>query len=485
MRRGSKDLAAQNPYRSMSLMKKLTETLHWRDLTLPGQFLVAGAIVMIVAMVLVGNWVSRRIEESVVQNSAASAALFMESFISPLSQELAETDTLSPPARQALAEMFDGTALGERVVSYKIWLDGGLIVHSSDPALVGQVFTPSDELRAAWSGQVASAFEDLNDLEDEAEAELGIPLLEVYSPIRQLWTGEVIAVAEFYEAAEQLDADMRSARQTSWLVVGGAFLSSGLLLFWIVQAGGRTIRQQRQSLTEQLNKTEKISSQNANLRQRAVAASSRATAQTERAIRRIGSDLHDGPAQYLSLASLRLDEALDGKNTTTKDAGLVREALDKALDELRIISRGLALPDLDGLDLRSLVERAVSDHNRQTGLEVTFDPQLPKNIALNYAQKLCVFRFLQETLSNASRHAKVDRVSVAASANDDGLTVTVSDKGAGFDNSLPRKVRTNGGQGLFGLIDRAESIGGHLAISSDLGAGTTLTLTLPFEEATP
>lgn len=96
---------------------------------------------MILAMILVGNWVSRRIEDAVVQISATSAALFMESFISPLSQGLAQTDTLSPPARQALAEIFDGTALGERVVSYKIWLPGGRIVHASDNPLAGRFFS--------------------------------------------------------------------------------------------------------------------------------------------------------------------------------------------------------------------------------------------------------------------------------------------------------------------------------------------------------
>jgi len=113
--------------------------MHWRQLTLPGQFLVAGALVMVIAMFVVGSWVSRQIEAAVVENSATSAALFMESFISPLGQELAETDTLSPPARQALAEIFQGTALGERVVSYKIWLPGGRVVHSSNAALIGQV----------------------------------------------------------------------------------------------------------------------------------------------------------------------------------------------------------------------------------------------------------------------------------------------------------------------------------------------------------
>ncbi len=439
---------------------------------------------MIAAMVFVGNWVAQRIEGAVVQNSAASAALFMESFISPLGQELAETDTLSPPARQALEEIFAGTALGERVVSYKIWLEGGRIVHASDPALVGQIFEPSQELIDAWTGKVAATFEDLNDLEDETEAALGIPLLEVYSPIRQVWTGEVIAVAEFYEVADLLSSEIRDARKTSWLIVGGSFLASGLLLFGVVQAGGRTIRLQRQSLKEQLQTTEKVSAQNASLRRRVVAASSRATAQTERAIRRIGSDLHDGPAQYLSLASLRLDEALGKQPTPSQDAVLVREALDKALDELRIISRGLALPDLDGLELHRLIKRAVDDHNRQTGLTVTVDLNGTDHIVLNYAQKLCVFRFLQEALSNATRHAKVDHVDVRVRLVKASLIITLSDAGPGFDAESRRQVSSDGGQGLFGLTDRAESIGGHLSVSSLRGKGTTLVLTLPLEETT-
>ena len=463
-------------------MNSLSDTLHWRQLTLPGQFLFAGAAVMIFASLLVGNWVSRRIEAAVVQNSANSAALFMESFISPLGQELAETDTLSPPARQALAEIFQGTALGERVVSYKLWLPGGRIVHASDPALTGQVFEPSDNLRAAWAGQIASSFEDLNDLEDEAEAALGIPLLEVYSPIRAVWTGEIIAVAEFYERADGLAAELRNARLTSWLVVGGSFLVSGLLLFGIVQAGGRTIFQQRQALEKQLTQTEMVSRQNAELRKRAVSASSRATAQTERAIRRIGFDLHDGPAQYLALAALRLDGVLESKPSGPADVEQVRGSLDKALEELRIISRGLALPDLDETGIFHLVERAVRDHQKQTGMSVDLTlPERPEP-ALDYAQKLCVFRFLQEALSNASRHAGVDEARVDVTGTNTAVSFVVRDKGKGFDAALPREVRPDGGQGLFGLIDRAESIGGSVDIQSDAKSGSTIILNLPIEE---
>ncbi len=462
-------------------MTSPTEKLHWRDLNLPGQFLMAGAVVMVVAMIIVGNWISRRIEDSVVQNSAATAALFMESFISPLGQELADTDTLSPPARQALAEIFDGTALGERVASYKIWRPDGLVVHASDASIIGKTFPPADDMKLALTGEVASSFEDLHDLENKAEAALGVPLLEIYSPIREAWTGRIIAVAEFYERADQLDADLRKARLTGWLVVGSVFLASGALLFGIVQAGGRTIRAQREALKDQLTRTQDVSRQNVSLRKRAVGASSRATAQTERAIRRIGFELHDGPAQYLSLASLRLDAAL-AKGGSPADAGLVRDALAKALDELRIISRGLALPDLDALDMAGLIDRAANDHTRQTGLAVHLHLADGPQPLLDYAQKLCVFRFLQEALSNASRHAKVDAVDVTTLIGAQDVSVEVRDTGRGFDPAQPRVLRADGGQGLFGLADRAESIGGQVRILSAPAKGTRVTLTLPTGE---
>jgi signal transduction histidine kinase len=161
----------------------------------------------------------------------------------------------------------------------------------------------------------------------------------------------------------------------------------------------------------------------------------------------------------------------------------VREALDKALEELRIISRGLALPDLDHLDVPSLISRAIKDHTRQTGLAVTFDLDVQARTALNYAQELCVFRFLQETLSNVSRHAKVDSVQVTATATAASLEVIVTDEGYGFDPAFPREVREDGGQGLFGLIDRVESIGGQLDVTSVPNNGTTLSLTLYLEES--
>ena len=124
--------------------------------TLPGRFIMAGALVMVLAAWVVGLWVAKRIENGVVQNSAASASLYMESFLSPLSAELAASDELSEPARVALEEIFTGTALSERVVSYKIWKEDGAIIEASDAALRGRTFPPSDDLQKALQGQAAS-----------------------------------------------------------------------------------------------------------------------------------------------------------------------------------------------------------------------------------------------------------------------------------------------------------------------------------------
>jgi signal transduction histidine kinase len=72
--------------------------------------------------------------------------------------------------------------------------------------------------------------------------------------------------------------------------------------------------------------------------------------------------------------------------------------LDKALDELRIISRGLALPDLDTLSIDELITRAVDDHHRQTELDVDVALNMLPDVALSYAKAVHV-SISSETLS--------------------------------------------------------------------------------------
>lgn len=196
-----------------------------------------------------------------VQNFAILAANYMESFILPIAQDLADSNELSDPAKQAMIEVFSSPDLSERILSYKTWKQDGLVVYASDPLIIGQTFEPSDDLLADWRGDVAASFEDLNHEEDISEAKLGLSLLKVYNPIHEVFSGEIIAVAEFYERAEPLQKELQDALRTTWFGVDSVFLASGLLLIGIVSAGGRTIEQQRQSLQTQLAASNQLAAQ--------------------------------------------------------------------------------------------------------------------------------------------------------------------------------------------------------------------------------
>ncbi len=450
----------------------------WEGLSLVARFGLAGGTVMLAAMLLVGGWITARIERAVIDNTAAATALYMESVISPITQELASSDALSEPARQALAEVLQGTPLGARIVSLKIWKAGGYLAHASDPALIGRTFPPTDALRAAWGGRVTASMEALGDEEDAPEAAMGLPLLEIYSPVREVWSGQVIAVAEFYAIEDLLVRDLTTARRESWLMVAGVFGLCGLLLFGIVSAGGRTIERQKALLRAEAERSRGIAEQNAALRQRAVGASARAAAETERRLRQASADLHDGPAQYLGLAALRLDRVVPDSEPGRKEAAVIREAVATALAEIRTISRGLSLPDLDSAGLSEVVARALDLHLRQSDEPMPVDWSGPRDPELDLSTKTCVYRFLQEAVSNARRHGGGPS-RIAVDIGGDRLRVTVRDEGPGFDPAAPTGVRPDGGQGLAGLRDRAESIGGHIDIDSAPGRGTALALDLP------
>ncbi len=455
----------------------------WRGLSLARQFALMGSGVLLVGMLAIGFWVTRQIEAGVTRNTAIATALYLESFLAPLSQDLARSDTLSVGARRAIDEIMMTTSFGERLASIKIWKPGGLVVYSSDRSIEGQRFEPTDNLRAAWRGLVAAEFDELHDAEDARERALGVPLLEIYSPIREAWSGRVIAVAEFYEDASELKDNLFQARLTSWLVVALVSLSMFGLMFGIVARGSRTIEVQRAAQEQRMDELWRLNAQNNALRQRVLRASRRAAELNEGNLRRIGAELHDGPAQLLALASLRLD-ALRPRSgddgAAAEDLDVVKTSLDDAMREIRDICRGLSLPALESLSLTDILTSVVESHRRRTGSDVALVlgedcPDMPQSM------KICVYRFVQEGLSNAFRHAEGAGQAVECRVENQALHVTVSDSGPGFTlEDTPCGPDSQGGLGLAGLRDRVESLGARFEIHSVPGEGTRLEMVAEF-----
>lgn len=451
-----------------------------RALPLHHRFALTGSLVTLVGMLVTGSIVSRSIEDGVVRNSAISSAVYMESFIAPLSQELVDAERLSPDTIARMQALLMQSPLSERVVGVKIWRHDGLIAFSSDPELIGQIFDPSEDLREAWQGHLNASFDDLTDAENAREREQGVALLEVYNPIHSILSGEIIAVAEFYLDATELEADLRAAHARAWAVVAAVTLVTFLALFGIVRSGSRTIASQTRALTGQLAELARVSAQNEALRTRVQDASRRGAETNERYMRRVSAELHDGPAQALALASLRLD-ALMRRASVAKDdpeAQNLRATLDEALKDVRDLCRGLTLPVLSGLSTAETLEMAIDAHERRTGARVMRgfgDTDLPA--VLPHPILICIYRFVQEGLMNAFRHAPEAPVEVNAWWASGCLTVAVTDRGPGFDMEQTAGI----GLGLNGLRERVESIGGEFNVETHPGMGTHLSMVLHAE----
>ncbi|MBN9220093.1 MAG: sensor histidine kinase [Mesorhizobium sp.] len=446
----------------------------WSELSLALQFLVAGGFCLLAVMLVVGSWVTMQIRDGVIRNSAATTALYVDSVIAPLLPDLRKSEQLSASVRQALDETLGQGALGKRLVSFRLWRRDGTVLYAKDASLTGRRFDLSDNLRAAFKGSVVAQFDTFDENESKEKA-VGVPLLEIYNPVREPWSGDVVAVTEFYEVADDFKATLASTLQSSWLIVAGTTLTAFILLSGIVLRGSRTIDDQRGALRRQVSELQGLVTQNSALRHRVQRASRRATALNERYLRRIGADLHDGPAQLVALAALRLDSpAFSGHGESPAEVAMIRKTLEEAMREIRGICTGLVLPQIETAAATDILRLAVEEHERRTGTSValTLPEHLPEP---GPSEKISIYRFVQEGLNNAFRHGRGKDQAVRAGMRNGRLFVEVSDGGPGFD---PARAE---GLGLAGLRERVESIGGQFETLTG-AQGTRLVISLSVEE---
>ncbi|MCW8281661.1 sensor histidine kinase [Agrobacterium sp. InxBP2] len=453
----------------------------WNSQSLARQFLLAGGFVAICAMVVVGYFVASLIENAVTRNSAATTALYVDSVIAPLLPDMQTTQSLDDSITRALDETLGQGALGKRLFSFRLWRSDGTILYSSEKSLSGKQLPLSGDLKTAFTGRMTARFNRIDGVESDAERDSEKPLLQIYNPVLQPWSGKVVAVSEFFEVAHEFEWSLKQARLLSWLAVAAFTTIFFGLLSIIVLRGSRTIDSQRRALNDRIDELSALLRQNDALRARVQRATQRATSLNESYLRRIGADLHDGPAQLVAYASLRLDSPKLADPRTSaeeREASLtnIKTSLDDAMAEIRAICSGLMLPHIETDSLAELLKRAIVAHEQRTG--VTVDLLLNETPAyLSRAAKICIYRFVQEALNNGYRHAGGIGQKVAQSSERSQVTVEVADEGHGFSMTdvSPEKL------GLAGLRDRVESLGGvfHL-FSSD--RGTIVRMSLNIEE---
>jgi signal transduction histidine kinase len=185
--------------------------------------------------------------------------------------------------------------------------------------------------------------------------------------------------------------------------------------------------------------------------------------------RRIARDLHDGLAQELAFI-VGQTRSLVERSSDEGPFSHIAAAAERALDESRTAIAALSRKVDDPLDV--VLAQAAEDVAARTGAHIRFDLMPGIHVAPDLREDLA--RIVREAVSNAARHGEARNVIVALS-NTDGVRVSVTDDGKGFDPDAPRRR----GFGLTSMRERAEMRGATVVVQSSPGKGTKVEVVLP------
>lgn len=194
---------------------------------------------------------------------------------------------------------------------------------------------------------------------------------------------------------------------------------------------------------------------------------------------RIARELHDGALQHVYAAGLLAQSLcrcfVDAEHLQQVER--LKEALDKAVRELRQFLNALHAPSREGYaDVHRLLASLVEDAARISGTDIAYRGE-PVRLAPEKAAH--VISFAREALSNAIRHARTPFIQVRLQKQDDRLVLTIEDQGVG----MPPRVQR--GYGLRNMEDRARLLGGTVRFDSRPGKGTRVVLAIPLQELQP
>ena len=199
---------------------------------------------------------------------------------------------------------------------------------------------------------------------------------------------------------------------------------------------------------------------------------------------RIARDLHDGPVQGVSAASLSLEAVLlmlraGNQEEGTEILSKVRRELSEEADALRRLMSGLRPPLLEERGLIPALRETLDKYGRDNGITTEFHgtgtAEIPQDL------ETLAYRIVQEALSNSNKHAEATRVELSVEAVGGQLRLEIADDGVGFDSAKAREYLQMGRVGLASMRERVELANGTFMVHSTPGKGTTVMATLPLD----
>ncbi|UKP00261.1 sensor histidine kinase [Nostoc sp. UHCC 0870] len=218
---------------------------------------------------------------------------------------------------------------------------------------------------------------------------------------------------------------------------------------------------------------EKLAIANEKLRQYALRIENQATLEERN---RIAREIHDSLGHSLTALNLQLETALKlyQANPDKAQSFLARakELGSKALQDVRQSVSTMRSNPLQDKSLAQAIDILAEDFQRSNN--ILLNRQINLEYSLSTEVNTAIYRIIQESLTNISKHARATEVNLEIIINRGSLYITIQDNGRGFDLE-----QNTTGFGLQSMRDRALSLGGKFTINSAFGCGCQITVDIP------
>lgn len=196
---------------------------------------------------------------------------------------------------------------------------------------------------------------------------------------------------------------------------------------------------------------------------------------------KISGDIHDDLGQSLAVLKMRIQSAFNTprlvKNLRKESYQKIIRQLDLIIEKSRHLASGLRPATLEILGLTVAVRTLVNDFNERGNLHIEFLHNRLDHLAFP-SEAINLYRIIQESLTNAVKHAQAEKIIIDMKCKKNRLLVTIQDNGKGFNVSKLRHG-PGGGLGLSTMSERARLLQAEFTINSAVGQGTAIQLNIP------
>jgi PAS domain S-box-containing protein len=279
-------------------------------------------------------------------------------------------------------------------------------------------------------------------------------------------------VASLVEEAAKTEGFKRSIICET-LTKKGTRLFMDITAYKILYNGRQVILAQGNNITEKIQLENSLNAER-EIRQQQITEAVITGQEIERT--ELGEELHDNINQILASTKLYIECAMKDINPRKDLIAESKILIEKAMIEIRNLSRSLIPPSLGEIGLLQALHELVDNIKQVNELYISIDWNIADENIISNKLKLTIFRIAQEQLNNVIKHADAKNVIISITETDREMEMRVKDDGLGFNTGLKRN-----GVGLRNISSRAEVNNGKVSIISTPGEGCELIIKFPLQ----